>query len=291
MRRPVTFVLSLVALCSAGLSSEPAKDELVERTMAYVERFLDGYANVIAEEHYTQEATVKPRRRSLRSDLVVVRYPGSAEWHVFRDVFEVDGQLIRDWRQERLLNLFVAPPESALPRAQELTNASARYNVREIGTVNNPLMTLTFLQPRYRERFRFIVGGHDRKVGPTIRTIRFEEFRASTILKQGGNLDLPARGVIWADESTGRIAKTELRLGAHGLHQHGTLTWLPPTTVTTTFGKDEVLEVDVPLEMADKYPLYKVDVKGTAKYSRFRRFEPGRPPVKAVQRRQLYKIA
>lgn len=274
MKLLVVSAMTLVCASLVGAADDPPKGDLVELTAAYVERFLDGFSNVVAEEHYTQEATVNPRRRTLRADVALVRYPGSTEWYVFRDVFEIDGKLIRDPRNERLVHLFLTPPQTALRSAQEITIASARHNLRNIGTVNNPLMTLSFLQPKYRERFHFILAGRDRKAGPGVRKIRFEEFRVSTILKQAGNRDLPARGFIWAEESTGRIVKTELRLGGREV-DIATDTWQPPTTIITTFGLDEQLGITVPLEMRDKYPLERVDVKGVAKYSRFRRFQIG----------------
>ena len=92
----------------------------------YVSRFLTAFSNVVADEHYEQEATVAPRRRTLRSVLLLVRYPNTSAWHVFRDVLEVDGRAVRGARDGRLEALFVGPAEQALPRAQEIAAAGVR---------------------------------------------------------------------------------------------------------------------------------------------------------------------
>jgi hypothetical protein len=255
----------------------PQSESLVDLTAAYVQRFLDAFSNVVAEEQYTQERTAPRGRRTLRSDFVLVRYPGASQWHVFRDVFEVDGHLVRDPRDERLLKLFVMPAATALARAQTIADAAARHNIQDVGNLNNPILAMSFLQRHLRERFRFTPGGRERQLGPAIREIRFEETRVPTTFRRGGNLNLQAHGVLWADEATGRIVKMELRLGGRGV-EHSSMSWQPPSRITTTFGVDEGLGIDVPLEMRDHYPLDRVDIRGIATYSRFRRFEVATAP-------------
>ena len=272
MRLLSVCVLTFVSLCSLRADGQTPTPDLVHLAAAYVQRFIDGFSNVIAEERYTQEATSPARRRTLRSDFVVVRYPGAAQWHVFRDVFEVDGKPLRGGEHDgRLAKLFLEPADDALGRAQQIASASARHNIQDIGTVNNPLLTLAFLQRGYRDKFRFTVEGLEPSLGPTVRALRFEEVLKPTILRRGGNLDLPAHGLIWIDEPTGRIVKTELRLGERPL-QRSSMSWQPPSTITTVFGFDQDLGIDVPVEMRDSYPIERVDVKGVAMYSRFQRF-------------------
>jgi hypothetical protein len=272
MRLVAACAALLVGLWTLRSGAAPQNDALVDSAAAYVQRFLDAFFNVVAEERYTQESTAQRQRRTLRSDFVLVRYPDSNEWHVFRDVFEVDGHLIRDPRDERLMKLFVMPAATALARAQTIAAAAARHNIQDIGNLNNPILAMSFLLRPMRERFRFTPGGRERQLGPSIREIRFEETRKPTTFRRGGNLDLPAHGVFWADEATGRIVKMELRLGGRGV-EHSSMSWQPPSRITTTFGVDEGLGIDVPVEMRDHYPLDKVDIKGIATYSRFRRFE------------------
>ena len=271
MKLSAVGAVVLLALSSLRPDATAQGMSLVDLAAAYGQQLLDACSNVIAEEHYTQQRSAPRGTRALRSDFVVVRYPGTNDWHVFRDVFEVDGNAIRDAAEERLVKLFQRPAAEAIPRAHAIAAAAMKHNIQDIGNLNNPLLALSFLQKQLRERFRFTAGSPERKLGPTIREIRFEEVRSPTLFRRGGNLDLPAHGVFWADEETGRIVKMELRLGGRGF-AHSSMSWQPPSRITTTFGKDERLGIDVPVEMRDHYPLDKVDVKGVATYSRFRRF-------------------
>ena len=274
-------VLALVTGCALRVEAQPSYPELVERAGGYVSRFLTAFSNVVAEERYEQEATSPRRRRTLRSELLLVRYPGASAWHVFRDVFEVDGRAVRGAREGRLAALFLRPAEQALPKAQEIAAAGARHNIDDIGTLNNPLLALAFLQRDYRERFRFTLAALEPGLGPTIRTVQFEEVRVPTLLRLGGNKDMPARGRVWIDETNGRVVKTELRVGQRDF-AHSSMTWRPPSTITTTFGLDEALGIDVPLDMRDHYAIEPVEVRGVATYSRFRRFPVG--PDAATER-------
>ena len=199
------FVLAIVAGCASRVEAQPSQPELVVRAGEYVVRFLTAYSNVVAEERYEQESTTRPKRRTLRSELVVVRYPDTSAWQVFRDVLEVDGRIVRGSRDGRLAALFLDPADQALPRAQEIDTAGARHNIQDIGTLNNPLLVLAFLQRAYRERFRFTLTESDRSADPTVRTVEFEEVRVPTILRLGGNLNMPAKGRVWIDETDGRV--------------------------------------------------------------------------------------
>jgi hypothetical protein len=275
-------VLALVTGCALRVEAQPSRPELVERASGYVSRFPTAFSNVVAEERYEQEATVPPRRRTLRSELLVVRYPGDSASHVFRDVLEKDGRVVSGAREGRLAALFAGPAEQALLRAQEIAAAGARHNIHDIGTLNNPLLVLVFLQRDYRERFRFTLTTLEQSLGPTIRTVQFEEVRVPTLLRLGGNLNMPARGHVWIDETNGRVVKTELRVGQRDVAR-SSMTWRPPSTITTTFGLDEKLWIDVPLDMRDHYALEHVEIRGVATYSRFRRFPVG--PTDAANER------
>jgi hypothetical protein len=237
---------------------------LLARARAYLQEFVARLANVVAEEHYVQETYAPRRKRHLRSDFLLVKaQESSGGLLTFRDVLEVDGKPVHD-RDDRLTKLFLQPADQRLAaRARQINEEGARYNLTDIGTLNNPLTAVAFLQPRYRDHFRFLAGTNDKKVGPTVWTLQFTEFRRPTILKTNENGDLPARGNLWVDEDTGRIVKSELRVGA---------TRINTVRITTTFGFDERLQVHVPIEMREFYP----NDGGTytiATYSLFRRFD------------------
>ena len=275
-----------VGFAASGSGAEVGRVALLDRATAYVERFFETFANVVADEVYVQEQNRPRMHRRLRSELLLVRYPGMGEWHVFRDVYEVDGNPVRQDR-DRLVDLLNRPGSDLMQRAQQLASESARYHLVDVGTVNHPLLAVAILQRSYRDRFSFRPRSIRRILGTPVRVVDFEEVQTPTILRQKATQDLPMRGSLWIDESTGRIAKSELRLGRHS-----------PATIAVVFGVDAELGIDVPVEMRTSYPVPghsspsftggfggapsgelgttrgRVDgeVRGIATYSRFRRF-------------------
>lgn len=262
--RALILAVVAIALVSGGevAGQDSKRDEVLAKAAAYVQQFVDQFANVVAEETLVQETTIPRRKRTLRSDFLLVRYPGDPQWLAFRDVAEVDGKPVRD-KEERLTKLFLEPAASALSRAREVQQAGSRYNLLDIGTLNNPLLVVAFLQDTYRERFRFTLAGIDKKMGPTVRQMQFQEWRLPTLIKGNSNQDILTRGLVWIDEETGRVMKTELRLGRVST----------PTTITTTFKFDAELGIMVPVEMQDWYPDGTGEIRGAASYGRFRRFQ------------------
>jgi hypothetical protein len=257
--RNICLVCSLSLMLSTDHLRAQRAGELMDRVGDWVHDFVEQFANVVAEEEYV------PRLRSLgprlRSDYMLVRYPGSAgNWLSFRDVVAVDGASLRN-QPERLTKLFLEPFESAVEQANAITKHSARY----ISPLSDPLFGIAVLQRRYQPRFRYAVGDLDQGAGPGVRRITFEETARPTIFR-GGNGDLPTHGMAWAVEATGRIVRTELHIGVAGQLSRSVI-------LTTTFRMDEALGAYVPATMQEGVTLRDAaDVKGTAYYSRFRRF-------------------
>jgi hypothetical protein len=252
----------LVFLWPAWSASQPPKtDEILARATRYMEEFVVRFSNVVAEERYIQETAVPQRHRELRSDFLMVKPPGSTSWFQFRDVFEVDGTPVRD-RQDRLSRLFLTPSTNALTRAAEVTRESARYNLEDVGTINMPLTAISFLQPRYQKRFRFSRGPLDKKVGPDAWLVQYEEWALPTVLRRQANLNLPAHGRLWVEETTGRVLQTELLIDVGRL----------PNQIVTSFQFDRDLQINVPVEMRERYEI-RSRMTGTATYGRFRRYD------------------
>jgi hypothetical protein len=262
MKRLMAIGVLAAACSSVGSAQTPKAEEIVAKATAYVHQFVDRFSNVVAEERYEQEITVPRRKRVLIGDFLLVRYPGDDMWQGFRDVTEVDGKPVGD-REKRILRLFVEPNANPLARARELASASSRHNLLDIGNLNNPLLAMAFLQEQYFRRFRFTVSGLDKKLGPDVRQVRFVEFQTPTLLKAGGNGDLFARGLVWIEEGTGRVVKTELQLGTTGF----------PVRIVTTYKLDEDLGINVPATMEDWYPDRDGEFRGKATYGKFRRFQ------------------
>ena len=261
---PVGLLLISATSVLVDAQSNP-REALLEKAAAYELDFVNKFANVVAEEVYVQETDNPRRKRTLRSDFLLVRYPGAEGWLMFRDVFEVDGKPVRDAEQaERITKLFLDAPRNAVTRAREISRAGARFYLWDAGTLNHPLIAMAFLQPNYQPRFRFNLAGIEKGLGPTVRTVRFVEFQVPAILQTESRLDLPTHGLLWIDETTGRVVKTRLQVG---------LLRAPPEIVTT-YAFDETLGLTVPVEMRDWYPDgARGQVRGVATYGRFRRFQ------------------
>jgi hypothetical protein len=269
------IALGCLVLTMSAASAQPAPNaDIREAVTAYIDRFIESCTNVIGEEHYTQEAGHPRGRRVLRSHFAVVRYPGS-QLYVFRDAFEVDGKRVRSPEDDRLVQLFRDPTMTALQQAQDISNATTRHYIRDIGTVNNPLLVISLLQRANRHRFLLSPGNKERKLGPNVRVVGFREVVTPTILRWGGNIDMPAEGKLWVDEADGRIVRTELKLGERDIRNTSTVAWRPPTVITVTFASDETLGLDVAVEMHDTYPQERDEIRGVARYSNFRRLELG----------------
>ena len=257
--RIVVTALGVVLVYLAGLvplqaQEPPGAAALMQKAGVYVDWFIRRFSNVVSEEEYEQRFSVATRRRVLKSEFMLVAYPGDAR-HVitFRDIREVDGKAVRG-QQDRITRLFLEPFESAVRRAQEVHREGLRQSI-DNGRLMDPLVVIGYLQPAYQTNFRVSLGAIATNLGPTIREISLTpvQDRTKTLLK-------PARA--WVAEDTGAVVKTELRSG-FGVRSEIT---------TTTFGMDATLQMPVPLEMRDELPRGRDDFTGVAKYSKFRRF-------------------
>lgn len=255
-----TFVLGAAPHSSA--QNVQVKD-LVPKVGAYISSFIGNFSNVVAEESYKQEIPSPRRKRQLKSDVMLVKFPGAEGWLIFRDVFEVDGKSVRS-EPERLTKLFVEPPESALRRAREISSASEKYNLANIGNINNPLLVMALMQEQNHDRFRFTLGNIEKSLGPDIRIVQFQEFRSPSLIKLDGNADVFSSGLLWVEQATGRVVKTQFNLGRRGAG----------IEITTTFQNDPDLKIDVPVLLKEWYPAgTDGDITGEATYSHFRRFQ------------------
>ena len=248
---------------------------IVVRASGYVDRFIQDFSNVVAEERYVQESAYPHRRRELVSDFLLVTPPGSIGRYQFRDVREVDGAAVRD-REDRLTKLFLEAPADksvALARAAAVARESERYNLSNIGTLNQPLLAGGFLQSRYVNRFRFTAAGLEKYAGADVRYVAFQESARPTIVRTAGTHgDFATHGYFLIEEATGRVLRSEVDLGDG----------LPPPSIVTSFSFDEDLQMTVPVEMHD--PL------GVATYGKFRRFGVSVVTSLAVPERQLIAI-
>ena len=174
--------------------------------------------------------------------------------------------MVRD-RENRLAKLFLESrdPVTAIERASEIAKASAQFNIRPVGTVDNPMLALGFLQRVYRSRFRFTLRGRDAALGPDVWIIEYRETARPTLMRGSDDKDVFARGRYWVVADSGRIVRTEVIFSALGTE----------SIVTTSFEVDERLGTPVPVEMRFKRGGSRNEVRGVATYGRFRQFAVG----------------
>jgi hypothetical protein len=288
----------MVALFAALLSAQSV-DDVRARVGAYVSQFTPQFANVVALETYEQTTKAAltgvsspgaafggpaplatPVTWRFKADLLLVRYPlAELDWMMFRDVTEIDGERVRH-EENRLMTLFAEPTIESAQRAARISQESLRYHVPGGSfAVTNPLLVLALMQTHYQDRLRFRLGGQERSLGPGVRVMAFEELESRASGSNSGTKE-PAppllagvgrvRGNVWVEVETGRIVKTEARIGdgTRGI-----------STSITTFARDARLGLTVPVEMRTTWTYNREPVTGIATYSDFRRFEVRTDPV------------
>ena len=120
------FTLALVPLAA---DDRPPLQTVLDRVTDYVVRYQQEISGVVAEERYVQDSDKSDRpyltHREMRSDVLLVRgtlADGAPQGYVqFRDVFEVDGEPVRD-RSDRLTKLFMTPATSLRRQAAAIMN-------------------------------------------------------------------------------------------------------------------------------------------------------------------------
>ncbi|MEQ1758354.1 MAG: hypothetical protein ABL986_08565 [Vicinamibacterales bacterium] len=261
----------VVALAGVTVRGQESLRDVVDRAAAYVADYKQKLAMVVAQERYQQEVRypAPPMSRSrditsttvLLSDFLLVR-DAAGTWVPFRDVFERDGVAVRD-REDRLSALFIQNAGTALDQAARIAEESARYNVGNINrNVNVPTLALEFLTDSHRDRFDFEFEKGLSSGG--VRVVRYQERSGPTYIKTTNNRDLPVSGRYWIHEATGRVERSEVRAADAALDAH----------ITVTYRADEA-GFWVPDRMEEVYAQKndRSEIRGTAVYSRYRRFQ------------------
>jgi hypothetical protein len=256
------IVVCLLLTGSLTAAQAPRLKDVVERVDAYLSRYGEQLAAVIAEETYRQEvpATIGRKVRTLRSDYALVR-TGSGVWIGYRDTFDVDGAPVRD-REERLLTLIRT---GAFEQAGRIADQNARFNLANDllpRTVNVPTLGLDLMHPRHR--FRFAV----RRTGTGVEgerggwVLEFREHERPTIVRTPAGRDQPSRIEALVDPQTGEVLRT-------------IVSWeRVKGTIAVTFGRVPGIPVLVPLTMAERFTTPNEQlIRGDATYADYRQFQ------------------
>jgi hypothetical protein len=282
LKRIAPAVLALFISVVAVADDRPPLAVVLQRVADYVVRYQQVISGVVAEEHYVQNSDKSERpfvtHRELKSDLLLVKADAQSNGYVqFRDVYEVDGDPVRD-RSDRLLKLFVNPKsdESAKKQAAEIMNESARYNIGSVlRNVNTPMFGLILFDPTYQPHFKHTISTEHKgtprglpksdafRLAADTWEIDYEEVTTPTVI-QGDGQDAKSHGRIWVDPETGRILITELVNEAKTVR----------TTIRVSYQSMPLEGVLLPVEMRETYLLKNrfYTFEGAATYGNFRRF-------------------
>ena len=279
LRRSIAGLLfaSTVSVTIGGAPAQPSTlDDVIASASAYVKNLFEELSTVVTEEDYRQSyfprssSNNNPRRLRLRSEFLLVLLENTSAWTGFRDIFEVNGNRVRD-RQDRLAELFLGDTDDAMRQAQRIVDESSRYNLGTTSrTFNIPTYALSYLHPSNVQRFVFEKDGEGCGDNRAAWDISYEEVDLPSITRGFQNINLPSRGKFCIDSDTGTILKTEIRLSHPSV---GRLLKATDATATVTFAFDPNVELWVPAEMRERYQ----EIAGgrtvsTARYSNYRKF-------------------
>jgi len=255
------------------------------RAGSYVAEFHRRFAGLVAEERYTQSwetiwtgrrnGTTKWGERVLLSDLLLVKPQGADDWLQYRDVFEVDGQRVRE-RTARLPALLADRSASAAAQVERIRSESAQYNLGPIERdINVPVLALRFLTFANQPRFKFTRAADTSAAAVHVApdeagvfrataemwAIDYDEVRRPTLIHTLANKDLPAHGRFWIDPDTGRVLISELRAGNKNVRG----------TIDVSYRSEPLVDLLVPVEMREEYfDKSGSHITGVATYGRFR---------------------
>ena len=278
----ISAFVVLVLMTSAALAAQdrPPLQTILTRVRDYVVSYENTIRGIVAEEHYTQDSDKSDRpfvtHRELKSDLLLVRSEGSDFGYVqFRDVFEVDGDAVRD-RGDRLTKLFLNPSMPERRQVAAIMNESARYNIGSVErNINVPLIALMLLDPRYQSRFKYSVSTEHKgtprgmpkspafALAADTWEIEYEEVVTPTVIR-GDDQDAKSRGRAWVDPETSRVLMTELVVEAKTVR----------STIRVSYQSEPIAGVLLPVEMRETYVVKKrfYTLEGSATYGNFRQF-------------------
>lgn len=262
----------LVCVSTLSLGAQQAQIDmslpaLLDRLGKYVDQYERDLATVVSEELYLQDVTAVNGmfgdKRYLRSDLLISN-AGDAGWVAFRDVYEVDGKLVRESdRKDRLINLFVKPTGDSKEQVQRIVAESARLNVGWVNrNINVPTMVLRFANTAEQHRSEFKRGGTTQIDDIEAREIRFQEKKLPRVINTRDGA--AAAGKFWIEEATGRVLRTELRI----------TTGNTTASVIVAYQFQPKIKLWLPVLMNERYATPRQPViTGRATYQNFRQFD------------------
>jgi hypothetical protein len=262
--------LTLAGLAAVAAASQPAAVPPLDRVLAlagdYIAKYEHDVTAVVAQEDYQQRVLAEAKARRLRSDLIMIADEANG-WVEFRDVFEVDGQQVRD-HDDRVVRLFMKPNPNARAQTERIVRESARFNLnpnraRFNRTLNIPMTALRYLRRQNQPRSRFEAAPQlERTDAGTFAMVRFKEESKPRLI--GSRDDPAASGLFWIDPASGAVARSELKISSRVI----------VATLKVAYTRQSKPALWLPATMDELYILTDagVSIDGHATYSNFRQF-------------------
>jgi hypothetical protein len=260
--RAVTAGLVLIAAGAARAQEADAVGALVAKAGAYVEEYEQRFSAVVGEERQTQRVvrangSIK-QQRELVSDLLLVKVGDNTLQ--FRDVIMVDGRAVRN-RQDRLRELFLEAPKTAVKQSQAIARESSRYNIGFRRGLDGLMIPLTIVHPKVASGFRF---------APATAGVSFEEFRSPSVIgfiTGSRRRDIFLKGTLGIDPERGRLLAGSLVANNDEFE----------ITIDVRYAEDATLRLLVPVDLHERYRQTKKPkddrLEVTASYGNFRQFQ------------------
>jgi hypothetical protein len=283
--RVAALVCAWAAATHGVLSArEPSARDLAERAAAYVRGLDEQLVSIVGRERHEQRSVEGTggaafvERRVLDARISWVHIAAVNDTFAVREVLSVDDEPTMS--TSPLEQMLKAPPDVLSERVRALLDESASHNLAS-GTrnINFPTFALVYLRPENvrRSRWRLL-----RREG-ALTVLSFEERERPARVRSDTGEHLWSRGRVWLDASSGRVERTEVRLGSKGTDAARRGSGQRATTVEmkyqqqVSFAHDERLDIWLPKRMTDAYEglrgATKLRVEGDARYSDYRRFE------------------
>lgn len=274
----MAMTMPVLAANIPGRQTDPGSlDQILQLSAQHVDRYARVMTNVVVQEDYQQVALARGSiggiTRRTRADMIVMDVEDGDAWVPFRDVYEVDGKLVRD-RDERLMRLLGQSTPNSFEQALAITSEGARFNLDAPGltlnrSVNTPMAALMFLRTVNRTRSTFRLGGTERLGGALCRIVNFTEEGLPSLIRSSEGASV--RGRFWIEPASGHVHRSELLIDAAISVD---LVQYLRARITVNYAIDAKLGFWVPVAMEESYDVTGGNqlVTGRAAYGNFRQF-------------------
>jgi hypothetical protein len=265
--RTVLGVMALFVLPVAADGGGPSQKDVLARAGRRVVQYQAELPHLIATETSVQLATapagrlVEIQERRLVSELGWVSAGTLPDLVGVRDVVEVDGHALHGGERLRLQMLLHGSEPTTAASVTQLLNEGARFNLAEGSrNFNLPTVALFFLHPETQPRFKW-----SRQSSSDAATwiMTFRERAEPTIIHTGDGDPVFCKGLVEIEPATGEVRRTELTVHIDKLDY----------TLTTTFGRVESVDMNLPVSLKEKYVTPSGIITGEARYDTYRRFD------------------